>query len=99
MGAKEGGGEVVTLAKISIPHLPLHALRPPPPSSTLFSEHVRLELAKQRFTGEDPCWKTLKTSARDTYKRALLPLSICNDLRGMANSPETTSVPENREQD
>lgn len=74
MGAKgEEGKEVVTLAKISIPHLPLHALRLSPPSRTLFSEHIRLELAKQRFTGEDPCWKTLKTSARDTCKRSLLP--------------------------
>lgn len=100
MGAKgEEGKKVMTLAKIAIPHLPLHALRLSPPSRTLFSEHSRLELAKQRFTGEDPCWKTLKTSARDTCKRSLLPLSICNDLRGMTNSPETTSVPEHREWD
>lgn len=56
MGAKgEEGKEVVTLAKISIPHLPPHALRLSPPSRTLFSEHIGLELAKQRFTGEDPC--------------------------------------------
>lgn len=36
------------------------------PLSTLFSWHTRLELAKQRFTGEDPCWKMPKTNARDT---------------------------------